>query len=597
MHLTEYLFCRIHQLGIRSVFGCPGDFNLVSLDYLEPCGLNWVGNTNELNAGYAADGYSRIRGISALMTTLGVGELSAINALAGSNAELVPVIHIVGYPSTAVQEKGLPIHHTLGDGDFERFARMSAEISSAVVVLKDKFNAAKLIDETILECLRSSKPVYIGLPMDLVRVEVDPSPLAQPLAVEDPAPNLVVEEENAVNMILDRILAAQSPIIIVDSLAGKPHTLKSARSFVERSGLPCFITQMAKGIIHEDLPNFRGIWAERVSQPTILEEIQRCDLVLNIGPRSTDINTAGFKTDVAHTEAIKFESDRISLHFEEFPGLAASGVLFKLGDALYRDGRSSPSTSIPSRQSSDTSDVPRSVSSTSTVPPSINSDAIVEFQGNKVDRSALLTQDWVWKRISSWLEEDDIIAADIGTSSFGTLWSHHPRGAVLLTQLLWCSIGYAVGAAVGAALAAREDDQKPGGRKRRTILFTGDGSLQMTVQEFSTMVRRKLGITMFVVCNEGYTIERLINGAEAEYNDIQPWDYKLLPSTFQAAPESAHTYAVHTQAELDMLLLDPSFGPAEDFDDPPLRLVELHMAKHDAPESLRGLMDIMVHGK
>lgn len=576
-----------------------------------------MGNVNELNAGkfkspfseeeikshdsrlagYAADGYARVRGISVLMTTLGVGELSAINALAGSNAELVPVVHIVGYPSTAAQKNQLPIHHTLGDGDFERFARMSAEISSAVTLLKDSSNAARLIDETILECLRSSKPVYIGLPMDLVRAEVDPSPLAQPLAVEKPTPNPIAEEESAVKMILDCIQAAQNPVIVVDGLAGKPHTLKSARSFVERSGLPCFITPMAKGVINESLPNFRGVYAEKASQPTVFEEIQTCDLILKIGPRATDINTAGFRTEMPHIETIKFEDDRVALRFDEFPGLSASGVLFKLGDALYREGSSSPTASINSRQFSDTSERAGSVSSASTFPSSFNGGGILDFQGNKTDKSAPLTQDWVWERMSSWLQEDDIIAADIGTSAFGTLWSGHPRGVLPMTQLLWCSIGYAVGAAVGAALAAREDEQKPQGSKRRTILLTGDGSLQMTVQEISTMVRRKLGVIIFVVCNEGYTIERLINGPEAEYNDIQPWDHKLLPAVFQAAPESARTYAVHTKAELEMLLTDPSFGPAEDSDDPPLRLVELHMAKHDAPEALHGMIEAIAHRK
>lgn len=49
--VTEYLFRRLHEVGIRSVHGLPGDYNLAALDYLPNCGLNWVGNCNELNAG------------------------------------------------------------------------------------------------------------------------------------------------------------------------------------------------------------------------------------------------------------------------------------------------------------------------------------------------------------------------------------------------------------------------------------------------------------------------------------------------------------------------------------------------------------------
>lgn len=49
--VAEYLFRRLHELGIRSVHGVPGDYNLVALDYLPKAGLQWVGNVNELNAG------------------------------------------------------------------------------------------------------------------------------------------------------------------------------------------------------------------------------------------------------------------------------------------------------------------------------------------------------------------------------------------------------------------------------------------------------------------------------------------------------------------------------------------------------------------
>jgi pyruvate decarboxylase len=49
--VAEYLFKRLHEIGIRSVHGLPGDFNLVALDYIPKTGLKWVGSVNELNAG------------------------------------------------------------------------------------------------------------------------------------------------------------------------------------------------------------------------------------------------------------------------------------------------------------------------------------------------------------------------------------------------------------------------------------------------------------------------------------------------------------------------------------------------------------------
>jgi pyruvate decarboxylase len=69
--LGRYIWQRIHECGVNHIFGVPGDFNLTLLDYIyDVDGLEWVGNTNELNAAYAADGYARVRnGAGCLVTS------------------------------------------------------------------------------------------------------------------------------------------------------------------------------------------------------------------------------------------------------------------------------------------------------------------------------------------------------------------------------------------------------------------------------------------------------------------------------------------------------------------------------------------------
>ncbi len=120
--VADYLAGRLVEAGTDHVFGVPGDYTLALLDHIVgQAGLTWTGCTNELNAGYAADGYARLRGIGALLTTFGVGELSAINAVAGSFAEHVPVVHIVGSPATSTQAAHRVVHHSLGDGIFSHF--------------------------------------------------------------------------------------------------------------------------------------------------------------------------------------------------------------------------------------------------------------------------------------------------------------------------------------------------------------------------------------------------------------------------------------------------------------------------------------------
>ena len=98
--VADYLLDRLAQIGIRHVFGVPGDYNLQFLDHvIAHPQITWVGCANELNAAYAADGYARCKLAAALLTTFGVGELSALNGVAGSYAEYLPVCPPRGSPA------------------------------------------------------------------------------------------------------------------------------------------------------------------------------------------------------------------------------------------------------------------------------------------------------------------------------------------------------------------------------------------------------------------------------------------------------------------------------------------------------------------
>lgn len=86
---------------------------------------------SELGAGYAADGYARVKkSLSVLVTTYGVGETSTLNPISGMQSERIPCLHLVGLPSTeAMGGRGKLLHHTLGDGNMRVFERMSREVS------------------------------------------------------------------------------------------------------------------------------------------------------------------------------------------------------------------------------------------------------------------------------------------------------------------------------------------------------------------------------------------------------------------------------------------------------------------------------------
>ena len=119
--LGGYIARRLIEVGITDIFTVPGDFNLILLDHLisQP-GLNNIGCCNEINAGYAADGYARCRGVGACVVTFTVGGLSVINAIAGSYSENLPIICLVGGPNSNDYGSNRILHHTIGIPDFSQ---------------------------------------------------------------------------------------------------------------------------------------------------------------------------------------------------------------------------------------------------------------------------------------------------------------------------------------------------------------------------------------------------------------------------------------------------------------------------------------------
>ena len=148
-------------------------------------------------------------------------------------------------------------------------------------------------------------------------------------------------------------------------------------------------------------------------------------------------------------------------------------------------------------------------------------------------KDKMVTQAAFWPMMGQFLREDDIVVAETGTSSFGMIGTPLPKGATFVSQVLWGSIGWAGGSTLGALLAAEESPKPrrgggfpggggglwggggggPGGgggggkappKPRRVVVFTGEGSLQLTAQEVSTMVRLNLKPILVVLNNDGY---------------------------------------------------------------------------------------------
>lgn len=221
--------------------------------------------------------------MSALVTTFGVGELSAINGVAGAFSERIPVVHIVGCPSTTSQRDGMLLHHTLGNGDFNVFANMSAEISCDVAKLKDPAAIATQIDHAIQQCYLNSRPVYIMLPTDMVSAKVEGERLTTPIDLTE-ATNEAEKEDYVVDVVMKYLRDAKRPIVLVDACAIRHRVLDEVHDLLEKSKLPVFVTPMGKGAVNEDHPNYGGVYAGEGSHPPQVRDfVESSDLILTIG--------------------------------------------------------------------------------------------------------------------------------------------------------------------------------------------------------------------------------------------------------------------------------------------------------------------------
>ncbi len=530
--IGSFLLRRLQEAGIRHIFGVPGDYNLELMQQLEDRGEPaWIGNCNELNASYAADGYARINGLGALIVTNGVGALSAINGVAGAYSEHVPVVCICGsIPLSAIQ-RGYLMHHTLADGGQGNFYRAFKEVTVAQAQISPD-NAAEEIDRLILTAWRKKLPVYMELPSDIAYLEVQvPN---EPLLLSMPSSDME-RLQSCMHAVLERLKAAKSPALLLDLDADRFGVSKHLVTLAEKWQMQVATMSTSKGVFPETSRLFVGTYAGVGSAPLAREAVEESDCLLTVGYRRIE-STTGFFTDRLPSPRISLNAFSVDIGADNYQDVGLAEFLDNLVDA---------SPSVPKREQSKT------IFATSTL----------------VASSEPLTQVAYWKAMQSFLRPGDVIIAEDGTSIVGAGTLTLPPDCTFISQVVWGTIGYTVGALLGTLLAARH---------RRHILFIGEGSFQLTAQEISTILRHDLKPFVFLINNHGYTIERAILGKNAKYNDVANWRYSELPKVL-SRDKSAECYVVETSEELQRVLASHHLD---------LVFVEAVMDKYDSPVDL-----------
>lgn len=522
--VADYLFDRLAELGVTEVFGVPGDYNLAFLDVVDDHeNLRWVGNANELNAAYAADAYARARGLSALVTTFGVGELSAINGIAGSYAEYAPVLEIVGAPRLDRQEQGLRLHHSLGDGNFDHFRQMHEPVTVAHAALTTN-NAAAEIDRVLREIIVESRPGYLMLSPDVAMAEVHPPSGPIRGLVQTSSPEALAAFQTAAAEFLE----GKRTTILADLLIQRMGATTAFEQLIGATpGVPYTITAWGKTLLDELSERFAGVYAGAVSTERARAAVEEAAALVKIGVLFNDTTTASFSDNIDPTRVISVE-----------PGIST------VGNQVFAPVTMRDATAALAELASATPWLPHELLPVASEPADATS-AAASVDVTELTEADPLTHAEFWPMMNSAFTSGQTVLADQGTPFFGMPSVHMPTDALFLGQPLWGSIGYGLPACLGAGLALPE---------RRAVLLIGDGSAQLTIQDIGTLLRENVNPIIILINNDGYTIERQIHGPERCYNDITAWNWQAIPAAFGGTPANSLTLRAETAQTLNAAL-------------------------------------------
>lgn len=481
---ADYLVKKLKLLGIKNVFGLPGDYNFNILDaIIKDDEITWINCTNELNSSCAADGYARINGYGAVVTTYGVGELSAINGIAGAMAENVPVIHIAGVPKTSFIEKNIIVHHNFSNPNYYLFENAYKNVVETTAYLNFE-NAKKEIDRVFDIFVNEKKPVYIAIPIDVCEFLIDDDGFDKIEYKKSDEKNL----NEVVSEIISLIEKAKNPIIFFDYLCKRYKLQSEIKEFINKTNMKFGTLLMGKGIVDETNPNFIGVNGGSLS-PFVQDEIKNSDLIITAGYLQADLNTGGFSAFQKEID-IEIRKSETIIKGKVYKNVLIQDVILKLNEKITKTFEKNNFKQIK----------------------------------KEINEKGAIKVDDLLPLIETVLDEGDIFTMETGLFSLSGSFLNLKNEMEYISQTLWGSIGWATPALFGAMMADK---------KRQHIMFTGEGAHQLTIQEMANFFEYDLKPVIFVLNNNGYTVERVLSkDPNDKYNNITNWNYLKLIEGF-----------------------------------------------------------------
>lgn len=482
MKLSDYVWRYVEEIGVRHVFMFPGGGAMHLVDSLgKNNGLEYITLLHEQACAMAAETYSRIDyNLGVALVTTGPGGTNAITGVAAAWLESSPVLVISGQAKTEDLKDGYGVRQR-GNQEIG-IVDIISSITKYAVTVKDPMKIKYHLDRAVYEAKNGRPgPVWLDIPLDIQAAEID----TDKLEVYTPKNNIESREnqlQQNVEKVIKLLEGAKKPVIIAGQGIERNNGKEKFRKLVERLQIPVLFSWIAVELLEFDhLCNLGkpGMVAPRYSNFTM----QDADLILAIGTR--------------------LDPAMIGYNPEDFAPYAKK-VIVDIDENELNKFKFSVDLKIQSDASAFIEELLRQTNELKL------DDAIVEWleqcQNWKKEYPVVLEEFskdegavnpyYFIDTLSNGLADDDVIipgSSGAGIDVFWMCFKNKKHQRALATGALG-SMGYGLPAAIGACLASG----------KRTICVEGDGSIQLNIQEFASIVGMNLPIKIFINGNGGY---------------------------------------------------------------------------------------------
>ncbi|MGE5302555.1 MAG: thiamine pyrophosphate-binding protein [Alphaproteobacteria bacterium] len=473
MKLGDYLVAYLKKLGVSHLFGIPGDLVInLFLRFGRPRGLKIITLSHEPAIGFAADGYARSTGrIGVACVTYGAGGHNMVNPVAASFSERVPILVISGGPGEEERKLGVLIHHQAKE--IESQLHIYREVTCAAKIIDDPMRAAYDIDQVIRSIWLNQQPGYLEIHRDMVEREIVVPKEILSWPGDLPYPQSDRHKLNeAVRETAARLDKAQHPLVLVGIEAYRFKIAKAIVKLVEKMGVPCCTSVLAKGALPMNHPLYLGVYAGAVSPPGIRNRVEKADLIIGLGMFLTDIEMGGSQPPEAlRHRSIWAVENRVNVSFHTYTDVTLRDFVHGLIRAKLKRHRERV----------------------------VYCDNLGTARTNSARRVRVAD---VLREINNFLAQHDefLVVAESGDSLFGGIEIKVGGDGLYLAQGFYASMGFAVPGALGAQI----------GTRLRPLVLTGDGGFQMTGVEIAHAPRYKLNPIVVLLNNGGWGIFRPI---------------------------------------------------------------------------------------